>query len=226
MDFEALVRRAAGLAQDRPRAVLGITGGPGAGKTTLARALVEALAAAPPPGLDEDWVAHVPMDGYHLADVELRRLGRLERKGAPDTFDADGYAALLARLHQDTDAVVYAPAFDRELEQPVAGSLPVQPRTRLVITEGNYLLLETGDWAGVRAQLDEVWYCELDDEERRARLVERHTRFGKAPDSAVRWVADIDEANAQLIRATRPRADLVVPASVMQEVGPAASPAG
>jgi len=213
-DFSALVQRAASLGEGRPRAVLGIAGGPGAGKTTLAERLVQALNTAPPDGFAPDQVAHVPMDGFHLADVELARLGRLERKGAPDTFDADGYAALLSRLRTDTGVVVYAPAFDRTLEQPVAGSIPVPPSVRLVVTEGNYLLLGDGGWAGVRRHLDEVWYCDLTPDERRRRLVQRHIAFGKDEQHAVRWVAEVDEANAQLIEATRGRADLVVLAAV------------
>ncbi len=211
-DLPALLRRAASLVQGRDRAVLGIAGGPGAGKTTLAESLVQALNASPPDGLAPDWVAHVPMDGYHLADVELARLSRLDRKGAPDTFDADGYAALLSRLRTDRDVVIYAPAFDRRLEQPVAGSIPVPPSTRLVVTEGNYLLLDVGGWAGVRRHLDEVWYCDLTPSERRRRLVQRHMAFGKDEQHAVRWVAEVDEVNARLIEPTRSRADLVVPA--------------
>ena len=197
-----------------------LVGHTGAGKTTLAEALVEALSASPRDGCSPDWVVHVPMDGYHLADVELARLGRSDRKGAPDTFDADGYAALLARLHQSADAVVYAPAFDRTLEQPVAGSIPVLPTTRLVITEGNYLLHDAGGWDRVRPHLDEVWFCDLDDDERRARLVARHTRFGKQHEHAVHWVADVDERNARLVGGTRERADLVVPGAVLRTIGP------
>lgn len=214
-ELQALLRRATALVEGRDRAVLGITGEPGAGKTTLAETLVAALRAAPPDGLPGDWVAHVPMDGYHLADVELARLGRLGRKGAPDTFDVDGYAALLARLRTDTGAVVYAPAFDRTLEQPVAGSIPVPPATRLVVTEGNYLLLDRDAWAGVRGRLDEVWFCDLPTEERRRRLVRRHVRFGKEEQQAVRWVDEVDERNARLVRSTRSRADLVVPALLL-----------
>ena len=96
--FDDLVARARGLVAPGRRAVLGIVGSPGAGKSTLAEALLAALRADPPPGAGADWVAHVPMDGYHLADVELERLGLRHAKGAPDTFDAGGYAALLARL--------------------------------------------------------------------------------------------------------------------------------
>jgi pantothenate kinase len=191
--------------------VLGVTGSPGAGKTTLAEALVRALADAPPAGLGPGWVAHVPMDGFHLADVELERLGRLGRKGAPDTFDAAGYVALVERLRRDVGEVVYAPAFERTIEQPVAGSIPVPPEARLIVTEGNYLLLEDGDWARVRPHLDEVWFCEVDPAERVRRLVGRHTEFGKPPAAAQAWVDAVDEANAALVEVTRARADLVVP---------------
>ncbi len=215
LDLPALLRRAAALVEGRDRAVLGISGGPGAGKTTLAETLVEVLNASPPHGLPPGWVTHVPMDGYHLADVELVRLGSLDRKGAPDTFDADGYAALLARLRTDGDVVVYAPAFDRAIEQPVAGSIPVPPSTRLVVTEGNYLLLDRGGWQGVRRHLDEVWFCDVPASERRHRLVRRHMAFGKDERHAVRWVAEVDEVNARLVESTRGRADLVVPAQVL-----------
>jgi pantothenate kinase len=197
---ERLLHRARGLLA-RGRAVLGICGAPGAGKSTLA-----ARVAA---GLGDDAVV-VPMDGFHLHDDELARLGRSDRKGAPDTFDAAGYAALLRRLHQDEDDVVYAPGFERELEQPIAGSIPVPRTARLVITEGNYLLYDEGDWARVRPQLDEVWYCELDEAERLRRLVARHERFGKDHAAAVAWSLGTDQRNADLVAGTRHRADLVV----------------
>lgn len=189
--------------------MLGIAGSPGAGKTTLAEQLVRALNADGPP-----WVAHVPMDGFHLADVELDRLGRRSRKGAPDTFDPAGYAALLRRLREDTEDVVYAPGFERVLEQPLAGVIPVPPAARLVVTEGNYLLLAEGSWARVRACLDEVWFCETDEDERVRRLIARHEEFGKDHEAAVAWVLGTDQHNAELIATTRGRADLVVDCGV------------
>ncbi|PAZ10075.1 nucleoside/nucleotide kinase family protein [Streptomyces sp. SA15] len=205
LTFDDLLDRAHALTRHGRRALLGIAGSPGAGKTTLAEHLVRALNVAGDP-----WVAHVPMDGFHLADVELDRLGRRDRKGAPDTFDAAGYAALLRRLREEDDEVVYAPGFERVLEQPIAGAIPVPPTARLVVTEGNYLLLDTGAWARVRPQLDEVWFCEQDERERVRRLVARHEEFGKTHEEAVAWVLGSDQRNAELIAATRGRADLVV----------------
>ncbi|MFD6325880.1 nucleoside/nucleotide kinase family protein [Streptomyces sp. NPDC058442] len=209
--FDDLLSRARALTGAGRRAVLGIAGSPGSGKSTLAGHLVRELN-----GTGDPWVAHVPMDGFHLADAELDRLGRRHRKGAPDTFDASGYAELLRRLREETyDDVVYAPGFERVLEQPIAGAVPVPPTARLVVTEGNYLLLDTGAWARVRPQLDEVWFCELDEEERLRRLVARHEEFGKRQDEALAWVLRSDQPNAELIAPTRHRADLVVPASAV-----------
>lgn len=217
----ALAARARALAGSR-RALLGVTGSPGAGKSTLVAALLAALRRAPPPGLPaDDWVAHVPMDGFHLADVELERLGRRHRKGAPDTFDAAGYVALLRRLRADAAETVYAPAFERTLEQPLAGAIPVPPAARLVLTEGNYLLLADGPWAAVRAELDEVWFCAPDDGVRLARLTARHVAFGKPPAAAAAWVAAVDGPNAALVDRTRALADLVVPAAVLDALPPA-----
>ena len=173
--------------------LLGITGAPGAGKSTLAQAL----------GLPV-----VPMDGFHYADVELRRRGLLERKGAPETFDAEGYAALLRRVHAGEEHVV-APVFERDLEQPLAGAIPV-PATGTVVTEGNYLLLDEPRWRAVRAELDVVWHVELDEAVRVERLVARHVEFGKSPAEARAWVARVDAANAVLVEAARGRPDLVI----------------
>lgn len=201
-----LADRAAALVPESGRAILGIVGAPGSGKSTLAEQLLTALRSSHGP----DWVAHVPMDGYHLADAQLRRLGSLDRKGAPDTFDADGYAHLLGRVKANPDSWIYVPGFERELEQPLAAALVVPPAARLIITEGNYLLLDTPSWRSARERLDEVWYVVTDPGVRQERLVQRHIRFGKAPDAARDWVMSVDEPNALLIDEGAARADLVV----------------
>jgi pantothenate kinase len=190
--------------KDGGRALLGIVGAPGAGKSTVAAA-VAALGPA----------AHalVPMDGFHLADQALTGLGLLDRKGAPETFDAHGYAALLARLRSRPDHTVYAPAFERDLEQPLANALPVPPSSTLLVTEGNYLLLEEPGWQDARDLLDEVWFIDVDPEVRRRRLLARHILFGKTPAAAEEWVRRVDEPNGALVAATRDRADRVLDVS-------------
>jgi pantothenate kinase len=161
------------------------------------------------------------MDGFHLADVELDRLGLRSVKGAPDTFDALGYAALLRRLHSDRDEIIYAPGFERVIEQPIAGAIGVPRSARLIVSEGNYLLVDDARWAPVRALLTEVWYADLDAPERLQRLIDRHRRFGKDEAAAVAWATGTDERNAELIRATRHRADLLVPPDLLRRIGTA-----
>ncbi|MDN4171558.1 nucleoside/nucleotide kinase family protein [Nocardioides sp. SOB77] len=177
--------------------LLGLAGAPGVGKSTVAAALAA-----------EHGLAVVPMDGFHYADVELARRGLLDRKGAPETFDAEGYAALLRRVRGREPSVV-APSFDRDLEQPLAGAIAV-PAAGTVVTEGNYLLLDEPRWHAVRAQLDEVWHLHVDDDLRQERLVARHVRHGKTSEEAQAWVARVDEPNARLVDAAARRADRVV----------------
>lgn len=181
------------------RVILGLAGTPGAGKSSLAVALAETFGNS---------AVVVPMDGYHLANVELARLGRANRKGAPDTFDAAGYAALLARIRADA-GIVYAPLFRREIEEPIANAIPVLPEHRLVITEGNYLLAG-GDWAGVRPLLDLCWFVDIPAEVRVRRLIARHMHFGRSEEAARYWVMTSDEKNARFIEETRVFADQVV----------------
>jgi pantothenate kinase len=205
LDFDQALDRLLTLLQRGDRVLLGIAGAPGAGKTTLAEALVAAVA--------EDGrfrAAHVPMDGFHLADVTLERLGRLQRKGAIDTFDGWGYRAMLRRLRAHENEPVFAPGFERDLEQPIAGSIEVDPAVQLVVSEGNYLLVDASPWSDVGDLFDEVWFCEASHAVRRARLVARHVAFGKTPEEAEAWVAAVDLPNAALITSTRRRAAAVV----------------
>lgn len=152
----------------------------------------------------------VPMDGFHYAQCVLRELGREDRKGAIDTFDAAGFVHLLRRLRVADEPVVYAPAFRRDLEEPIAGAIAVRREVPLVVVEGNYLLAEQGEWARVRGLLDEAWFLDPDPQVRVERLVARHIRFGRDPEAAAARAHGSDHVNAVLVDATRPRADVVV----------------
>lgn len=205
LDFEQALERLLARLSAGDRVLLGITGSPGAGKTVLAQRLVAAVAAD-----GRFRAAHVPMDGFHLADVALERLGRAARKGAIDTFDGWGYLALLQRLRARADEPVWAPGFERELEQPIAGSIEVGADVDLVVSEGNYLLVDDAPWRDAAATLDEVWFCDAPLAVRRRRLIDRHVAFGKTPAAATAWVDSVDLPNAARIEPTRERADAVV----------------
>lgn len=198
---EELVERARGLSERGGRRLLGLTGAPGAGKSTLAACIRARLGAS---------AALVPMDGFHLADTELVRLERRDCKGAIDTFDGAGYAALLERLRANDGPTVYAPEFRREIEDAVAGAIPIPTAVPLVITEGNYLLVDEAPWAAIRSLLDEVWYLDPPDDLRIEWLIARHVSFGKTPEDARAWSCGTDQVNADLVAATKTRADVIV----------------
>ncbi len=199
--FAELLARAETLAVPGERHLLGICGAPGAGKSTLAHRLVDALG---------ERAVYVGMDGWHFAQVELNRLGRAERKGAPDTFDGVGYVELLRRLREHSDDVIYAPEFRREIEEPIACAVPVPPELPLVITEGNYLLLPDEPWSRVRPLLDEVWFLAPDEDVRRQRLLDRHRAYGRSPEAARERTFGSDETNAVRVNATAQSSDLVL----------------
>lgn len=197
----ALVERARGLRRPGGRTILGITGAPGSGKSTVASAIVD--------GLGPDAVL-VPMDGFHLAGAVLDALGRTARKGAIDTFDGYGFVSLLRRLRSREEPIVYAPEFHREIEEPIAGAIGIPSGCTFVVTEGNYLLVPDEPWGIVRQLLDEIWYLEPPEDVRIARLIARHERYGRTPEAARERSLGSDQRNAELIAQYRNLADLVV----------------
>ena len=204
--LDALAQRAIGLIPADGRAILAIAGSPGAGKTTIARELTERVNRA---RATSD-AAYLPLDGFHLANSTLDRLEIHDRKGAIDTFDGWGFLALIERVRTERDHVVYAPSFDRAVDEGIAGEIAIPATTRLVIVEGNYLLVDQAPWSALSANFTESWFCETSDAERLRRLVDRHERHGRTPEAARDWATNVDGANALVINASRSRADLVI----------------
>jgi pantothenate kinase len=199
MSVDDLAHLARGLLRPFGRTILGVVGKPGSGKTSLAEHLGSAIGDA----------VVIPMDGFHLSNDVLRSADLSERKGAPETFDVDGYCALLQRL-RSADTTVYAPTFDRRLNESIGSAVVVPLSTRLIITEGNYLLLRREGWSAVRSMLDACWYLDVDDEVRIERLVQRHVSFGRSREGAMAWVASVDQPNANLVAESAAFADAVI----------------
>jgi pantothenate kinase len=197
----SLAERVRRIAAGSRRTIIGIAGPPGAGKSTVAQALVHEL------GTD---AVLVPMDGFHLSNAVLESLGRRGRKGAPDTFDAAGYVALLRRLRTPDADVVYAPTFFRDIEEPIGSSIAITPETPVVVTEGNYLLLDAHPWQEIHDLLDAAWYLQVDDTVRLERLIARHVAYDKTPDAARAWAEGTDQHNADAVAASAHHADLVL----------------
>ncbi|MBM7505871.1 nucleoside/nucleotide kinase family protein [Agromyces aurantiacus] len=216
----AELARDALAAASAPRVLIGITGSPGAGKSTLAQALVAELNRADGAAEAGPIAVHLPMDGFHLANATLDRLGLRDRKGAIETFDGWGFAALLDRVVAETDHAVYAPGFERSVDEPVAAEIAIDPAAAIVVVEGNYLLVDAPPWSRVGDLLDEAWFVQASEDERVRRLVERHAAFGRTPEAALAWALEVDGANARIIEPTVARADLVVSGATWRvEVG-------
>jgi pantothenate kinase len=199
-DLGQLIERARALDARPGRALLGIAGPPGGGKSTLASAVVAAVG---------DRARLLGLDGFHLSQAELRRLGRRERMGAIDTFDAAAFVGVVRRLAAAPEETVRAPVFDRTVEESTADALRIEPGVRLVVIEGNYLLATTPPWVALVELLDEVWYCEREEGARLRDLVARHRRYGKSAEQARRWASGSDQRNAELIAASRARAAVI-----------------
>ena len=184
------------------RFIIGIVGKPGAGKSTLTSHLIE--------NLPKDSVSLVPMDGYHLSNLQLKNLGLSDRKGAFNTFDSNGYVSLLKRINTETDQDIYYPVFHREIEESYAADGVVLANTKIVLTEGNYLLFDKAGWEKVATELTEIWYININDDVRIERLVKRHEFYGKDKESALNWATGTDEINAKIVESTASKADVII----------------
>ncbi len=183
------------------RVILGVTGPPGAGKSTTAQLIVERAI----PALGATVAA---MDGFHRSNEDLEAAGLLPLKGIPESFDSEGFVAHLTRLHERGDDVAW-PTYDRAAQTVVPGGATVAADDRLIVVEGNYLLLDTPPWHRVRPLLDTVWYLDVPREVLVPRLLIRQSR-NRTPDAAAAKVESTDLPNAKLVEGTRDRADVVL----------------
>jgi pantothenate kinase len=200
-NWPALIRKATDLLRVDERVLLGITGPPGAGKSTLSRELKIALG---------DSVQIVEMDGFHLSRERLRELGRLDRMGAIDTFDAEGFVDLVRKVRDSNGTTIYAPRFHRDSGTSVENSIAIEASVQLVIVEGNYLLMPTLPWVELRSLLDEVWYCEREESSRIEGLIARRKKYGQSELEAREWALGSDLRNAEQIQETKSQADTIV----------------
>jgi pantothenate kinase/N-acetylglutamate synthase-like GNAT family acetyltransferase len=200
-----LAARARSLADAGPgRRLLGIAGPPGAGKSTLSAAMLEAVGPA---------AAVLPMDGFHRSHAWLAEAALADRKGAPETFDGEAFIAAVAAVRTRPAEVHRLPAFDHAVQEPEPGAISIGPEIRLVIVEGNYLLLDTAPWAALREHLDEAWFVDAPMEELAARLLVRQRATWGDEATARAFVEQSDLANARLVAPTRGRADVIVDAA-------------
>jgi pantothenate kinase len=187
---------------ERPRTLIGIVGKPGAGKSTVVEAISKKF--------DSKLVSIIPMDGFHLSNEELITLGRRDRKGAPDTFDVEGFTSLIERVKTNNHVDHKFPIFHREVEASIADEGMVPKESKIVVIEGNYLFSEEHNWSGVHPLLDHTWFIDINDEIRIERLIARHIRYGKTPEEAETWSRGSDETNARFIGLTAHRAENLI----------------
>jgi pantothenate kinase len=184
------------------RSLIGIVGKPGAGKSTVVEQIENRFRS--------NEVSIIPMDGFHLSNEELIALGRRERKGAPDTFDVNGFTSLLKEVKLNQQGDHKFPIFHREIEASIEDEGLIPKESKVIVVEGNYLFSTEHNWDGIFPLLDHTWFIEIDDEVRIERLIARHIRYGKTPAEAENWSRGSDETNARFIELTAHRASDII----------------
>lgn len=192
------------LGQSKKRLLIAIAGAPASGKSTLAEALVHALNNDA-----QDCAALVPMDGFHLDNQILDERGLRSRKGAIETFDADGFAALIERLAPGGRDVIY-PMFDRSADHAIAGAGCVRSGTRIVVIEGNYLLTDRAPWRDAAAHYDLRILVDVVEQALEERLVQRWLDHGLDKAAAIKRAHENDLVNARFVIENSCDADLVL----------------
>ena len=187
------------LESQGPRSIIGIVGKPGAGKSTVVLEIEKKFTP--------NEVSIIPMDGYHLSNEALIELGRRDRKGSPDTFDAAAFISLITKVKNNPQLDHRFSIFHREIEASVEDEGIVPNSAKVIVIEGNYLFSDEHNWSGVFPLLDHTWYIEIDDEIRMQRLIARHIKYGKTPAEAEAWSRGSDEANARFIEKTSHKAE-------------------
>lgn len=188
------------------RFLLGIVGFPGAGKSTFSAKLAECINKK----AGHEIAVVVPMDGFHRFNAELKAWGIWELKGIPESFDAQSFVDLLQALKEQSGRRIGCPTFDRTLEEPTENGIFVEPEHKLVIVEGNYLLLANSPWNQIKPILDQTWYIDETLTAIKPRLLERHMKGGRTKAQALEKMGSTDLANARLIKTTRPGADKII----------------
>ncbi|VBB09736.1 Hypothetical protein LUCI_5034 [Lucifera butyrica] len=190
----------------RERFLLGITGIPAAGKSTLAGGLMRQVNQV----LREEAAIMIPMDGFHYSNERLAQEGLLALKGIPATFDDAGFVGLIRKIRTAGREKIFCPAYDRGLHNPVTAAICVEPGHKIIIVEGNYLLLEAPPWQELTALIDEFWFIDVSSAVSRERLLQRHALSGRSREEALRKIDSTDKPNAELILQTRSRADKII----------------
>ncbi|AZN70740.1 nucleoside triphosphate hydrolase [Georhizobium profundi] len=202
--FEDLAQQVADRASGRDRFVVALAGPPGAGKSTVAERLVKAL------NQRSEIAALLPMDGFHLDNIVLEARGLTHRKGAPETFDAQGYVSLLQRVRAVPAAEIAVPLFDRMLDLARAGGAIVAPHHRIIVTEGNYLLVDRFPWADLSSQFDLTIWLDVDDDTLQERLIRRWLHHGLSREAAISRALDNDMQNVSWVKRLSGPADITL----------------